>query len=82
MGFNRTSQKCFINSLTPQPEEVGHVRSANKINLLNCIFWMPVMSTCIFQDGTLRGSCCVKGGKLGSLYSTKFSSDPSYFVRG
>ena len=46
--------------------------------VLNCIFWMPAMSMCVFQEGGPCGSCCVKGGKLGSLYSTKFSSDPSY----
>ena len=68
-------------SLSMVAEEVGHVRSANKINLLNCIFWMPAVSTCVFQDGGLRAEVAVKGRKLGSLYSTKFSSDPSYFAR-
>ena len=42
-------------------EEVGHVRSANKINLLNCIFWIPAVSTCVFQDGGLRVEVAVKG---------------------
>ena len=41
-------------------EEVGHVRSANKIN---CIFWMRAVSTCVFQDGGLRAEVAVKGRK-------------------
>ena len=55
------------------PEEVGHVRSANKINLLNCIVWMPAVSTCVFQDGEV--------GNLVHYIVPSFPVIPSYFAR-